>query len=379
MNAEITQTITDIAEVNPSVDLRGLSDDTLVSFIPMSDVTDSGRWTGRQERRLNEVRIGYTPFAEGDILFAKITPCMENGKGAHARDLRNGVGFGSTEFHVLRARGQNNPRFLFHWLQAHAIRLRAIAYMGGSAGQQRVQSDFFTHFRIPQIEPAEQSRIAMVLDTADEAIAKTEAVIAKLKQVRAGLLHDLLTRGLDEHGQFRDPVASPEQFQESALGRIPLDWNVVKFDQLANVIDPQPDHRAPAEVADGEPYIGVGDFLPDGSINFETCRRVSHEAVAKQQARFCIERGDILFGKIGTIGLPRLLPSQRAYALNANTILIKPIEQSSYVYWLLHSHFVNSQIQADVHSTSQPAFGIQRLSGNKAFITERFRSYAGQG
>ena len=68
--------------------------------------------------------------------------------------------------------------------------------------------------------------IAAVLETVDEAIAKTEAVIAKLKQVRAGLLHDLLTRGLDENGQLRDPVAHPEQFQDSPLGRIPREWEI---------------------------------------------------------------------------------------------------------------------------------------------------------
>ena len=72
----------------------------------------------------------------------------------------------------------------------------------------------------------EQSRIATVLDTVDEAIAKTEAVIAKLKQVRTGLLHDLLTCGLDEQGQLRDSIAHPEQFRESPLGRIPMDWDV---------------------------------------------------------------------------------------------------------------------------------------------------------
>ena len=66
--------------------------------------------------------------------------------------------------------------------------------------------------------PDEQSRIAAVLDTVDEAIAKTEAVIAKLRQVRAGLLHDLLTRGLDKNGQLRDPIAHPEQFQDSPIG-----------------------------------------------------------------------------------------------------------------------------------------------------------------
>src|SRR5262249_39315773 len=81
-----------------------------------------------------------------------------------------------------------------------------------------------TTVRIPGL--IEQARIAAVLDTVDEAIAKTEAVIAKLKQVRAGLLHDLLTRGLDEHGQLRDPIAHPEQFRDSPLGWIPREWEI---------------------------------------------------------------------------------------------------------------------------------------------------------
>ena len=70
-----------------------------------------------------------------------------------------------------------------------------------------------------------------MLDTVDEAIAKTEAVIAKLRQVRAGLLHDLLTRGLDENGQLRDPIAHPEQFQDSPLGGIP-EWHVEAYEIL---------------------------------------------------------------------------------------------------------------------------------------------------
>ena len=221
-----TTTIAELAEVNPKVDIKRLKDDALVSFIPMSDVTESGRWVNHQERRLDAARLGYTPFADGDVLFAKITPCMENGKGVHAIGLKNGVGFGSTEFHVLRTRGETSARYLFHWLQARQTRTRAIAYMGGSAGQQRVQSDFFANFRVFKLDAGEQSRIAAVLDTIGELIAKMEAVIAKLRQVRAGLLHDLLTRGLDQHGQIRDPITHPELFQDSPLGLIPKDWEV---------------------------------------------------------------------------------------------------------------------------------------------------------
>lgn len=205
-----------------------------------------------------------------------------------------------------------------------------------------------------------QQVVGAILRQVDEATVRTEAVIAKLKQVGAGLLHDLLTRGLAENGELRDPTAHPEQFKVSALGTIPALWDVVRLDCLADVIDPQPDHRAPAEVENGVPYVGVGDFLPDGSISFESCRRVSVEALARQSQRFRIQPGDIMFGKIGTIGLPRIL-TEGSYALNANTVLIKPFDPFSFVFWLLNSRQVEAAIVTDIHSTSQPAFGIQKI------------------
>ncbi len=231
-----TVSIADLAEVNPRTYVHVLKPDDLVSFIPMADVSEEGHWRGCQECKLKEVQSGYTAFVENDVLFAKITPCMENGKGAHVTGLKNGVGFGSTEFHVLRAQNGNDARFLFHWLQKEETRLRAIAYMGGSAGQQRVQPAFFSNYRIPFVEPSEQSRIAYVLDTIDEVITKTKAVIAKLKQIREGMLYGLLTYGLDEHGQIRDPVAHPEQFKDSPLGRIPKSWSITNLKHLCNHI-----------------------------------------------------------------------------------------------------------------------------------------------
>jgi type I restriction enzyme S subunit len=278
MSIELTQALSELAEINPRVDLNGIRGDTPVSFIPMSDVSDSGQWTGRQERPLDDVRVGYTPFVENDVLFAKITPCMENGKGAHLRGLKNGLGLGSTEFHVLRARGKNNPRFLFHWVQSRAARLRAVAYMGGSAGQQRVQADFFSQFRIPRVQPKEQSRIAAILDTMDEAIAKTEAVIAKLKQVRAGLLHDLLSRGLDENGQLRDPVTHPEQFQDSPLGRIPKEWLCQSLQEAAEWFSGGTPDRSRASLWQGN----VPLLTPKDMKGFElsdTSEHISDEAV----------------------------------------------------------------------------------------------------
>lgn len=250
--------------------------------------------------------------------------------------------------------------FLYHLLQSLLDKLAAHSH--GSTMKHIKRSDFLPFpISLPIFD--EQQRIAEILDTADEAIRKTEQIIAKLKLVKAGLLHDLLTRGLDEEGQLRDPVAHSEQFKDSPLGKIPQEWEIVNFEKIAEAIDPQPDHRAPAEVLGGEPYVGIGDFQEDGRINFDRCRKVSKQALMKQQQRFQIEEGDILFGKIGTIGLPRLLPSfiQRPYALNANTILIKPKILKSFVLWCLRSIHIEKQIEAQTTLTSQPAFGIQKV------------------
>jgi type I restriction enzyme S subunit len=236
----------------------------------MADVSDRGVWIGHQERRLQEVESGYTPFQENDVLFAKITPCTENGKGAHATRLINGIGFGSTEFHVLRAKNQDSARFLFHWSQSEPLRVRAASVMTGSAGQQRVPAHFFDEFQVPLLPLPEQRRIAEILDAADEAVHQTERVIAKLKALKAGLLHDLLTRGLDEHGRLRDPQAHSEQFRDSLLGRIPREWDVRPLVGLADVDRGKFAHRprnTPVFYGGQHPFIQTGDVTSaDGGV-----------------------------------------------------------------------------------------------------------------
>ena len=227
--------LSELAEINPPVSLSGLTPESEVSFIPMADASETGQWISRQSRRLKDVRSGYTSFHDGDVLFAKITPCMENGKGCQATPLVNGIGFGSTEFHVLRARKGHSQRYVYHWTRSEELRLKAESMMTGSAGQRRVPAEFFSKFAVFSPEGQEQYRIAEILDTLDEAIQKTEQLIAKLKQIKHGLLHDLLTRGIDENGQLRDPIAHPEQFKDSVLGRIPKAWEVKKISEICRL------------------------------------------------------------------------------------------------------------------------------------------------
>jgi len=110
-------TLGNIVMVNPSTDVSILPASTLVSFVPMVAV---GAGTGRMDssiiRELDKVKKGYTAFQEGDVLFAKITPCMENGKFAVAQLLSSSIGFGSTEFHVLRPEDGINPHLIYCYL-----------------------------------------------------------------------------------------------------------------------------------------------------------------------------------------------------------------------------------------------------------------------
>ena len=137
-------------EINPKkVSDKRLASGMQVSFVPMTAVSENGAIKTAEKKTYDEVKVGFTYFAENDVLFAKITPCMENGKGAVAVGLCNGIGFGSTEFHVLRPlNGRSNPYWLYSLISFDTFRKDAAANMTGSAGQRRVPSIFLKKYKI---------------------------------------------------------------------------------------------------------------------------------------------------------------------------------------------------------------------------------------
>lgn len=143
-------------EINPkkTKDNR-LVDNIEISFVPMTAVSEKGEIDSSDVRRYEDVKKGFTYFTEGDVLFAKITPCMENGKGAVAKGLKNGIGFGSTEFHVLRPiDGISNPYWVYAITSFKSFRKEAESNMTGSAGQRRTPVSFLENYKVslPPIE-----------------------------------------------------------------------------------------------------------------------------------------------------------------------------------------------------------------------------------
>ena len=142
--------LSDLAFINPKTDMSMLSDTDNMSFIPMEDISDDyGEWTGKRIGRKSDIK-GYTKFQDGDIVWARITPCMQNGKSALLTNLVNGKGYGSTEFHVIRIKSNDVlPQYIQTLLRHFDVLSDAKKYFTGSAGQQRVPTSYLENLLIP--------------------------------------------------------------------------------------------------------------------------------------------------------------------------------------------------------------------------------------
>jgi len=159
-----------ICIINPSKsEIKDLSEDLEVSFIPMSNVDETeGNIKALEVEKLKDVKKGYTYFRGGDVLFAKITPCMENGKVVIAKNLKNKIGFGSTEFHVIRPNEKILADYIFYFLRQPSFRQEAKMNMTGTAGQLRVPSDFLEDYEIPLPSIEKQKEIVKALNKIKE-------------------------------------------------------------------------------------------------------------------------------------------------------------------------------------------------------------------
>ncbi len=205
--------LVDVVRLNPpKKNLSKFTDSTKVTFVPMAAVDgDLGTISRPQERKLGEVKKGYTSFRNSDVLFAKITPCMENGKAAIAHNLKNGLGFGSTEFHVLRPYGDVSSEYLFHFVRQEIFRNEARRSMTGTAGQLRVPQSFMADVSLPLPPLEEQKRIIEKLTQLLERIEKANASIAKvpetLKQFRQAVLAAACSGKLVEQDPNDEPAS----------------------------------------------------------------------------------------------------------------------------------------------------------------------------
>ena len=212
----------DILKINPSKPPKDVvPQNTPVTFVPMPAVdADSGAITAPKIQEFSKVRKGYTAFQNEDVIFAKITPCMENGKAAIARNLLNNFGFGSTEFIVFRSKGAILPDYLYNYIRQESYRKLAESNMTGSVGQKRVPKEFVQNSLIPLPPLAEQHRIVSAiealfarLDAANERLDRVPDILKKFRQsVLATACDGRLTEEWRDENQIKKDSWSDLEF-----------------------------------------------------------------------------------------------------------------------------------------------------------------------
>lgn len=202
--------LTEVATVNPRLP-KDVDETQEVSFVAMASASEEGRRLTEEGRVLSETKKGFTYFDKSDVLLSKITPCFENGKSLRPNQIENQVGFGSTEFHVLRADpAKLDSLYLFYMIWSDRFRWLGERSMSGAAGQKRVSADFLKGFEIPLPPLSEQKRIAAILDKADAIRRKRQQAIQLADEFLRAVFLDM----------FGDPVTNPKGWEVRKLSEL---------------------------------------------------------------------------------------------------------------------------------------------------------------
>ncbi|MBN2702214.1 MAG: restriction endonuclease subunit S [Methylothermaceae bacterium] len=267
-----------------------------VSFVPMAAVGEHGGIRLDQVKVLDEIGDGYTYFADGDVVVAKITPCFENGKGAFAQGLKNGIAFGTTELHVIRPADDVDGRFLFYLSISELFRRLGEGAMYGAGGQKRVPELFIKDFQALLPPMDQQQKIAAFLDrkTAeiDALIAKKRRLLDLLAEKRTALITRAVTKGLNPDAPMKDSGIE-------WLGEIPAHWKVVRLRYVTQRIEqgwsPQCENR--------QASIGEWGVLKVGCVNGETYDETENKALPVDlppKDQYEVREGDILVSRANT-------------------------------------------------------------------------------
>ena len=307
--------------INPRYS-EGLDGDAQCSFVPMEYVDDRfGVITQTAVRQVADVVRGHTYFRDGDVLFAKITPCMENGKCAVAGNLVNAIGFGSTEFHVVRPKENIVPKWVYYYLRQETLRKKAALRMTGSAGQQRVPSAFLEETLIPFPILPEQRRIAAILDKAD-----------RLRRLRRYAL------------ELGDTYLQSVFLEMFYAGTVP-DWLLVTIESLAkpgkNTIRTGPfgSQLLHSEFVDeGVAVLGIDNAVQNrfawGRLRFITGEKY------RQLKRYTVFPGDLIITLMGTVGRCAIIPDSFPLAINTKHLCCITLDQQKCLPAYLQSCFL---------------------------------------
>ena len=332
--------------------------DTLVVFLPMERVHTDG--TIDQELRLpySQLKNGYTYFEENDVLIAKVTPCFENGKIILIKNLATTVGFGSTEFIVIRPNLQKVfPRFLFYLLYNEPLRSIGKHFMTSAVGLKRVPTEFVENFQIPIPSDQEQHQIANFLDRKtgqiDELIRIKEQRIELLQEQRTALINQVVTKGLDPNVEMKPSGVE-------WIGEIPRHWTLTKLKYISNIpVTYGLNIEADRYTTEGTRLIRITDIDENGGLRQKGVY-LSEDCVPQEQM---LNSYDLLLSRSGaTVGKSYLHLEEGIYTSAGYLVRFNfgDYYTSKFIYYVTLSHFYRNWLEQQIIIST-----IQNVNGEK--------------
>ncbi len=396
-------TIGEITGVNPSMRWPDrLTADSEVSFVPMVAVDEvSGAIVGAEPRPIEQVWKGYKRFAEGDVIFARITPCMENGKAAIAKNLLNGIGLGSTEFHVLRPTQAVSAEWVYHYIRQQSFRDEAVRAMTGTAGQLRVPASYLADSNIPLPPLSEQKRIVAKIEQLfqqlDTARIALDALPPLLKKTRQRILVDAFAGRLTQRSSTDEPAAAllertlaarrrrweenlraqgkdpakarytpPAPPDTTGLPELPEEWVWTSLDQLLERID-----AGHSPQTQGRP-VKPGEFgvLKVSAVSWGEFLQDENKALLpgdEPEEVLTLKAGDLLISRANTVSLVGavvLVKQDHPYLmLSDKTLRLVPVLEDlprPYLLYALRLEWARRVLEAKATGTSDSMRNISQ-------------------
>lgn len=329
----------DIIDVNPPVKLKkGES----YPFIDIDKVSPTRRSVTNEEVKVYDGQSS-SKFCDGDTVFSRITPCLENRKIAKV-SIDEDAAFGSTEFFVFRAKKKKaDARFTYYLTSSDAVVLPAINSMTGASGRQRADKRFIQRLKLNLPDLPTQESIADILSTYDDLIEANNRRIELLEQTAQELYKEWFVR-------FRFPGHENTKFENG----LPEGWKIKRMNEFCYVTDGT--HNTPKPVDVGVPLV-TGRCISSGFVDFDAAYNISeaeHEGIKKRSG---LKSGDILFSNIGTVGNCCIVDYDREFSVK-NVIIFKPetMRDTAYLYYWMTS------------STMQEIFGVQTNGASQQFV-----------
>ena len=341
-----------------------------VSFIPMEAIGEYGGLDLSRSKPLDEIGAGYTAFEEGDVIVAKITPCFENGKGAVAVGLTNGVGFGTTELHVLRTGVRLDRTFLFYLTISHTFRVLGESEMYGAGGQKRVPPDFAKNFRVPLPSVDEQREIVRFLDAKtseiDALLSKKRQFVEKLKEERSALIARTITRGLPPEAAEAVGLKPNSRTRDSGIewfGVIPAHWKTTQLKYATSKIIDCP-HETPQYDPSGQYFVVRTADVDAGTLDLGQAYRVDETEYLQRIRRGAVLPGDIVYGREGERwGFAALVPEVTTVCLGQRMMQFRVGKRFApgFLMWHLNARCVYEQGSLDTAGSTAPHVNVQTI------------------